>query len=207
MKKILLVTLAIAAASVGAPAAHAAGADTIHGGCFFDTDEQAIVTSGQNVGVIGDYSVTQDPSGLPTDATVTCSIIVNGVEAPGTRFSYSGAGVQNGVDRISYTAADTDWVDICQSVTFADGTTQTECPPWSDPSFPPQFVIDLLNGVFDAVNAAIVGYVDPAVCPELVAAAGSYGPITIEPDGDVFVPDPVGLFDGPLYDCPPYRTV
>lgn len=205
MKKILLVTLAIAAAAVGTPAAQATGADTIRGGCFFDTNEQATVTAGQNVGVIGDRSVTQDASGLPIDATVTCSILVDGVEAPGTRFSYSGAGVQEGVDRISFSAGDADWVDICQVVAFADGTTQTQCPPWQDQNFPPQAFIDLLNDVFGAANAAEVTYVDPAVCPAFVAAAGSYGPITIEPDGDVSVRDPLDLI-GLVWDCPPYQT-
>jgi len=31
--------------------------------------------------------------------------------------------------------------------------------------------------------------------------------VTIAPDGDVYVPVPLDLWDGPVYDCPPYGNV
>jgi hypothetical protein len=108
LRNALLVGIAASAMVTGmGPAARAAGGDTIQGGCFFDTEQQATVTRGANVGVIGDRSLTLEASGLPADATVSCQIQVNGVPAPGTTFSYSDIGVQAGVDGISFNAATT----------------------------------------------------------------------------------------------------
>jgi len=198
MTRVVLIGVATSAMAVGlAPAASAAGGDTIHGGCFFDTDQQAVVTNGAYTGVIGDKSLTQDASGLPADATVSCQIQVNGFPAPGTTFSYSGAGAQAGVDRVSYAAAGTDWVALCQRVVYSDGTdTGWGCLSPCECQLPPQVIIDLLNSTFAVLDAQ--------VCPVLVAAAGTYGPVTITPDGDVYVADPIGLGLNPLYDCPPY---
>jgi hypothetical protein len=207
MKRVLLVTLALGVTVLVAPSsADAAAADVIHGGCGFNTNEQHDVTNGQNVGIIYDLSVTTtgDTPPLPIDATVSCWIVVNGVEAPGTRFSYSGAGVQAGADRISFASTDADVVDECRSVAFADGTTDTQCPVFVDETFPPRTVIDLVNSTFGLVNDAFVSFVDPVVCPVLLKLSGTYGPVTIGADGDVYIPDPFALFDGPAFDCPPY---
>jgi hypothetical protein len=203
VKRVVLAAFALGATALAGPtAAGAAAPDVIHGGCGFNTDEQATLTGGQNVGVIYDLSVTTtgDVPPLPIDATVTCWIEVNGVEAPHTRYSYSGPGVQAGADRISFAAGDTDTVWECESVTFADGTTQVmDCPTPIPPAEVPPVV-----GLLDAVNTVFVSYVDPVVCPVLAATAGTYGPITIAPDGDVYVPDPLALGLSPIYDCPPY---
>jgi len=212
MTKVLLIGVAASVMAVGfAPAASAAGGDIIDGGCFFNTDQQATLTGGANVGVIGDKSLTQDASGLPIDATVSCQIQVNRAPAPGTTFSYSGFGVQAGVDRASFTAGPADSVNLCQRVVYADGTDTgwvcpgvehcfIEGPPW--PCLPPAVnaLLDLVNGV---LNDAFTTIIDPQVCPVLVANAGTYGPVTIAPDGDVYVLDPLGLI-GVAYDCPPY---
>jgi len=212
MTKVLLIGVAASAMAVGfAPAASAAGGDIIDGGCFFNTDQQATLTGGANVGVIGDYSLTQDASGLPIDATVSCQIQVNDVPAPGTTFSYSGPGVQAGADRVSFTSAPEDWINLCQRVQYADGTdTGWVCPGpehcfiEGPPCFPPlvNVLLDLVSGV---VNDAFVTVIDPQVCPVLVANAGTYGPVTIASDGDVYVADPLGLV-GQVYDCPPYDS-
>jgi len=193
---------------VAAPPALAA-TDTIHGGCFFFTDETP-PGSGVQVGVIGDRSVTQQaglvPSGdVPIDATVYCRIEINGVAAPNTTFAYTGAGgVEVGANEISYTASPSDDIWIGERVVYADGTDtgwdwDSQCRACTT-QIPPQEVSDDL----DAVNAVWAAYVDPVPCPVLVAHAGTYGPITIEPDGDVVVVDPADLGLGFLYDCPPY---
>lgn len=212
MKRVLLAALALgvsAAVLPAAPASAALGSDSIQGGCSFDTDQNAILTGGRNAGQISDLSVTTDATGAPTFATVSCWIIVNGVEAPGTRLSASGFGVQAGVATISFVSGDADWVGLCQQVEYGDGTVDTQCPIYQDPNFPPQSVIDILDAVFGAVNSAFVAYVDPVVCPVLVQLAGSYpGGVTIAPDGDVFVSDPLDLFGGsPVEDCPPYAAI
>jgi hypothetical protein len=195
-------TLAILGAVSPAASANAAG-DTTHGGCFFNTDENALATNGQNQGVIGDLSATTDPSGAPTGATVTCWIEVNGVEAPLTRHSYSGTGVQAGTDQITFTASDTDTVTECMTVTYADGTTEPEdCPGATTLVIPPQQVTDLLNDLF-------INTIDPIVCPVLIQlgqalGGGVPGVLEIGPDGDVSIADPLGLGLNPVYDCPPY---
>ena len=119
--------LLAAAAAVGmsalvVPAAHAAPPDVIHGGCFFNTEplpwSPAVYT-----GVIGDLSATTtgDTPPMPIGATVTCWIEADGVEAPGSRFSYSGFGVQSGVHPISYTTNDPSNVVECREIDYADG--------------------------------------------------------------------------------------
>jgi hypothetical protein len=214
MRRILLAILtfglAFGGSAIVAPAAEAASSNVMHGGCFYDTDENDLVTGGQNVGVIGDLSVTTDSTGAPTDATVTCWVEVNYVEAPHTRFSYSGFGVQAGTDRISFTAEPWDLVRECQSVAYVDGTSEpATCDPPVFIQLPPTICegCSILEIVFDALNNVFITYVDPVVCPVLVSLAGTYpGGVTIAPDGDVFVPDPLGLQPNPVYDCPPYVT-
>ena len=203
MRRTLIAILAVVASVcvVPVPSAQAARPDVIHGGCFLETvaDPSA---DGTQVGVIGDLSVTRTGAipTMPIGATVSCWIEVDGVEAPGTRFSYSGLGAQAGADRISYTAADSEIVAECQSVTFADGTTQAlPCPAPLGPFYlPPRSVTELLVELFD--------FADALVCPALAAGVGTYGPVTIAPDGDVYLPDPFALGINPFWDCPPYIT-
>ena len=211
MKSLVLGASVLGILGAVSPAASANTAgDTIHGGCHFFTNEDQTVTNGENQGVIGDSSVTTDPSGAPTGATVTCYIKVNGVEAAGTRHSYSGLGVQAGSDQITFAAGPTDTVLECEDVTYADGTTEPEdCPAATQQQIPPQQVIDLLNSVFDTLNNFEIQNVDPVVCPVLVqlgaaTGGGVPGVLEIHADGDVYVADPLGLGLNPVYDCPPY---
>lgn len=209
----MVVGSAVAAmVTLAAPPASAA-TDTIHGGCFFDTIEHP-TASGQQVGIIGDRSVTQQtgvvPSGdVPIAATVYCRIEIDGVAAPGTTFAYTGAGgVEAGANEITYTAAPFDDVWVGERVVYADGTDtgwDFQCRACA-PRIPPQEVTDDLDAIEGALNGVFVSDIDPKVCPALVAVAGSYGPVTIEPDGDVVVPDPASLGTSLLYDCPPYVT-
>jgi hypothetical protein len=188
----------IVAGMAPAATANAAG-DDIRGGCFFDSDANAL-TGSTNVGDIGDLSVTTGPDGLPTGATVTCFIRVNGVEAPGTRFSYSGTGVQAGANPITFIAGPTDNVDECQEVTYADGTTEPlDCPPSTRDPIPPQPIVDAIHEVF-------IGFVDPLSCPVLVAlgqatGGGIAGTLEIGADGDLYLVTPIYTR---IYDCPPY---
>ena len=205
MKRVALTVLTCVAALLAAPAAHASGNyDTIWGGCAFATD--ATASGGDTyVGVLSDFSVsTTGLVPVPIDATVTCSIQVNGVDAPGTVHTYGDGttAVQAGADPVSYTAGASDIVWLCEIDHFADGTTLTDrCGPTFGDQFPPQRVIDLVNFVF-------VSAVDPAACPALVKLAGNYpGGLTIAADGDVSVPDPLDLGLNPVYDCPPYAQV
>ncbi|MDQ1748602.1 MAG: hypothetical protein QOD07_2865 [Frankiaceae bacterium] len=107
---------------VPAASANSAG-DTIRGGCYAYAVSNAVATNGQYEGVMGDNSVTTDATGAPTAATVTCAIQVNGIESPSSH-SFSGAGVQAGQDQVVYSASPTDDVEVCQYVTYADGSTE-----------------------------------------------------------------------------------
>lgn len=207
-RMLLVGVMASATVAAAAPAAGAAGSDSVQGGCFFTSDELVATneTGGNAVGVIGDLSFTQDATGLPADATVSCQIRFNDVPAPGTTFSYSGIGVQAGVDTISFAVPPLSQESLCQRVVFADGTDTgwnctlsfaCECPPPAD-------FVAIVHLLLAPVKDALAPYVDPVVCPVLAANAGSYGPVTIKPDGDVYVLDPLAPRLNPLYDCPPY---
>src|SRR4051794_35285776 len=100
-KRAFVGVLAVGLATLVTPAAHAAS-NTTHGGCFLVAGYLDNLTSGAEVGFLGDVSLTQDSPGAPTGATVTCWIDVNGVEAGGTRFSYTGFGAQAGVNEVRY---------------------------------------------------------------------------------------------------------
>jgi hypothetical protein len=204
MRRILVATVALSLAVLVMPgAAHADSPDVIFGGCGYTSQADPSDASTQ-IAVWDESSVTTDRDGVPVDATVTCWAEIYGVEVPGSRFSYSGFAVQAGVDRFSYTASDLGWAYPCEQVTFADGTTQLWNCGEGPFYFPPRPVDDALYVADNAITAAYMSVIDPAVCPALVRAAGTYGPVTIEPDGDVDVPDPLDLWVGQFYDCPPY---
>ena len=207
-RMLLVGVMASATVTAVAPAAGAAGGDTIQGGCFFITDEVVATyeTGGNTIAVIGDQSSTRDANGLPTDATVSCQIRFDDVPAPGTTFSYSGIGVQQGVDTASYAIPPLSQETYCQRVVYADGTdTGWNCtPPFSCECPPPADFVYAIHTLLASVKELLPPYVDPTVCPVLAAIAGSYGPVTIKPDGDVYVLDPLAPRLNPVYDCPPY---
>jgi hypothetical protein len=194
-KKIMVAALAVGALALNAPVAMAD--DPVYD-CGFDSNQQETVTGQNYEGVIYGYIAHGD-------GTLRCYITVNGgdvgadveVQAPGA-----------GAERISFAANDTDAVNICWEVTTSHGT-ETGCAESTHTQIPPQAVIDLLILIAETVDGALVPvfdlltdiektYIDPNVCPALAAAAGTYGPITINSQGDVFI-------DGePFWDCPPY---
>lgn len=198
-------TLGIVAGTPGPVSANQAGDSTI-GGCDFNTDRQPTVTGDRYVGVIFDKSVTTDPKHLPTGATVECWVTINGVKVDSTDLVATGFGVQANSKQISYTAADWDNVQLCQTVTYADGTIE---PPCDEPCngadecpFPPQQLLDLFTTVNNAVSAVL--------CPVTKTVYGIVGPdptgtglVTLDSLGDVTVPDPLNLGFNPLIGpCP-----
>jgi hypothetical protein len=205
MKRTLLTMATVALTVVVAPAAHATG-DTIHGGCFLAAAELNNLTSDSTVGVIGDISVTQDGSGAPTIGTVTCWLQINGVVVDGTH-SYSGLGVQAGANSIAVNIAEGDAVALCQTETYAGGTTPAHCREVTDVQTPLQVVFDMINQLEDVTD---FWNVDPLLCPIFLTlgqniGGGVPGVLEIHPDGDIIVNDPSGLVAGPLWDCPPYE--
>jgi len=188
-----------------APGAAAVGNNTTIGGCGYNADRVDAVTGTRYTGVVHEASVTHDPFGLPIGATVSCKIEVNGVDAPGTTFSYLGYGEQAGADQLSFEAGDTDTVQMCQRTVYADNTDSGwNCPGAHNLILPPQEFVDTINFVTDVIDNVYFWDIDPRACPILAAHPGTYGPITVNADGDVYVADPLDLVLGPVEDCPPY---
>jgi len=183
---------------VCAPVAYASPSYTISGGCFFDTSSQAPVTNGDYVGGIGDLSVTQDKATqLPVSATVSCKIAINGLDGPIFSSSDIAPGVQVGADQVSFTASDTDVVQLCQKVEY-NGLNGFETDPWDCQAqttlpFPPPVVYDAINDLMRTL--------EPLTCATFAGLAGDYGGVIIESDGDVIVS---ALGNEPINDCPPY---
>jgi len=209
MKRSLLAVLALGAAVLAAPAAHADDSDFMYGDCSFDSASQSLMTTGTYSGWIGVRSVTTTGYANPRliGATVTCWIEVNGVVAAGTTHSYGDLpgvpGVQAGMDPATYTTTDAlDNVQVCESVAYADSTFRSHCI-YNDLQMPSHRQQEYINQIVTTGFAQL----DPAICPQLAAHAGSYpGGVTIGPDGDLRTdaPDPLGLGTNNVYDCPPY---
>jgi hypothetical protein len=90
-----------------------------------------------------------------------------------------------------FVATATDLVTLCTTVDYGGGVRDVACTLPVYPQVPPM----CCNDPFEMVDAV--------VCPVLVSLAGTYGPATVAPDGDVRSnPDPFAL--NPIYDCPPY---
>lgn len=201
-KRVLAGAAALGLTAIGAPAAHAT-VGAIHGGCFLLAAQAGSATSNVAEGVIGDVSVTQDSTGVPTAAQVTCWVQVDGVIDPDTQFTYSGTGVQSGVNPIEFTASESDVVQLCEQV-VAGTTSTTNCQFVTVNAVPPRPVRDTLNSILDVTDPFFLDWIQPVICPVLGELSGSYGVVTIGPDGDVSVTDPPGSLPRPLYDCPPY---
>lgn len=209
---VLAGAIALGVSGFVVPAAGASADDVVHGGCFFDSGTD-LVTGPHEVGVIGDVSVTTtgDIPPAPIGATVTCWLLADGAVVPGSTHTYGDIpghpGMQAGSDPASVTTTGPDDRPVvCESVTFADGTStpaDLDCPGFAGPEFPPQVVWDTFNEV-GSCSDFVTSCFDLVACPVFVQLAGDYpGGVSIRPDGDVYLPDPLGFGLDPVYDCPP----
>jgi hypothetical protein len=188
MRTPLLAAMALAAVAATAPAASASTRDVIHGGCFAVLVDIPEITNSAFVGLIGDASVTTDrASNQPSGATVTCQLQVNNaVVTPGTATA-TGTGVQAVVQQAALVAAESDIVEICQQVQYADGSSDpSSCRTLTSAKVLPNAVRDLAESLLD-----------PVLCPLLASLRGTYGPVAIGADGDVKVASQR------VVDCPP----
>jgi len=178
--------------------------DAIHGGCSLVAAEDPTIPN-QYDGVIGTASVTTNPQLNPYPATVNCHVEVNGVVVSDPAGSFNGVGgVEIGTAQGTFRAKDTDVVTLCEDVLY-----------WWDWKPQPKVctAVDWVQvGVAtDTLENLEIELVDPLVCPILVSVGqltggGIPGVLQINPDGDVYVADPLGLGINPVYDCPPYIT-
>lgn len=209
-----LTALVVTLVTPMAPATADTG-DTLSGGCGMYSEG----AGGQNAlqqGLIYVSSASREASGTPSGATVQCWIDVNGVEYPGTRITASANGEQSGAAQINYRASDSDAVNLCEQVTFFDGSTwvgldgsNPDCPAVNAAEFPPPVVTDTLDTVVAEIGILQHTVIDPVLCPELVElgflTGGGVLGVHIHPDGDVYVPRVTGTGEDQIYDCPPYN--
>jgi hypothetical protein len=192
-------TLALALLAPGALPAHAADDSTFTGQCGFDTVNQQTLNGDEWTGItFANVVLTSRTHGNAVRGTITCDLRVNGV--PRVATSASGTGVVILAAPLTFTATDTDNVDVCVRVDFTSDSTPTvyRCRAATTLQMPPQQMLDLLSFVVDTVNAEIVPHVDPVACDAFQRLAPGSDPVAITPEGDVF------LSGEPFWDCPPY---
>lgn len=184
--RLVLGALSAALLMGSAPGAHAAADSERIGGCSFAAFQSAV--PGWHSGEMDLAAVVYSPtSGNPVSATITCVIRVNGVPQPGAMLAASGTVVVAGASVITYEAAPADVVQLCETVDYTGpgDTTPTEdvCHDIVPLEFPPPCCMDPI---------------DPPICVVLAPLQGTYGPVLVEPEGDVHVNGEV------QFDCPPY---
>ena len=192
IKKILIASLAAGALAFGAPAAHA---DHIQFDCGFDTIAQEDVTGGQDTftGVAYGFAASSTPG---ESVEIVCYVEVDGSPATSTAGDGPGTQVDTYSQQVTYTATDTQDVDLCADVyVWVNGTRVLHahvCFETTTTQIPPQEVIDLL--------ILITSIPDPLLCPELVKLQNSDVPplIDIRSDGDLYI---LGEW---IWDCPVY---
>jgi len=208
MRRLILTALILVAGASVEPVTHAASAGSIRGGCGYHAEP----TTGDSwSGAIYDVSATFDSTGMPESAVVTCWLTVNGVEAPGTRHSYGDLGgvrgVQAGAHSFAYNAGPEDEIGFCIAVAWADGSTDSECPAVQLIEIPPAAVWDVYETLAAAGrDASCDGSIDTCavLCPALGSVDGTYGRLTIGPDGDVYLMTPFLPPYHRVLDCAPY---
>ena len=151
-------------------------------------------TTGQNGEGAVEGSATAEEFDAPTGSPVSirCGIRVNGTEVASSPTA-SGAGAASTAGRVTFAADETDVVEVCAFVTTVGGN-HVRCTAVTSASSPPQEVKDA-GGAAEQFGRE---FLDPAMCPFFATIAGTYGPVTINAQGDVFVNGQ------PVLDCPPY---
>ena len=195
MTKLLVAALLASSAVVPGVAAHAdcvpttsnpvpdPNCDWLQADCGFNTIAGDQISGGQDTFTGAAYGYVGTASG--GTVTVRCLVRVDGVEVSSTPTG-SGLGFATASGQVTYTATDTQDVDICAAYTTPDGSGET-CDDTSVTQIPPQEIVDL------------TALPDFLLCPILASLAGEYVPglVSIDSEGDVYV-------DGGVWDCPPY---
>ena len=183
----LLTLLAVTALAVVAPPV-AAGHHRYD--CGFDT--VPVSSGGDYAGVAYGY-VAGDADDT---VSVSCVIKVNGMAAASTpTASGTAAAVTHGP--VAYRAGVFDDLDVC-AVHSVNGVTAEACSAVFRDSLPPPAYWEVVEILLDFVLELQPIWLGPTVCATLASMAGSYGPLVINAQGDVFVAGE------PQWDCPPY---
>ena len=182
MRKTLLAAVA-ALAMTPVPAA----ADAPVAACRFD--EMQEISTGSNYSVTG-YGFVLHPG--TEEVSIVCSIEIDGFVAAETRPG-TGTAFAAVAQDLAFNAAGDEVVLGCTTATVAGHPAHRSCERVGRPG-------EALNPVFDALNEFPMEFVDAIACDALADAAGSYGPVTIDGQGDIYV---AGEW---FWDCAPYGT-
>lgn len=133
---------------------------------------------------------TDDPA-RPVSATVTCYLLIAGVEQPGTRVTASGTGVVAGVRHATFTTdrVHRSEVQLCQFVDFTSDAT---------PSAQTCFEQTSVCHVDCWLVQPAIEFLCPIAGP---VAPGDYGVARVEDDGDVYVDGLVAFSCWPFDDA------
>lgn len=179
VKRIAAAFLAIVSIAVAAPAAYADQA-------LFDCDVVAVqhepLTGSAYWGVLSGWVAHEGSN------SINCRIEVNGVTQASSGVGV-GVGVATTAKDVYFWAGDTDVVQLCADHTSGH-SSGSRCITLSIMQMPPQVVYDTIDSV--------VAEVHQPLCVVLRWISGSYGPVVIDSEGDVFVAW------RPVYDCPPH---
>lgn len=199
MRRLLITTLALGTALLGAPAATAHDNDRVLAAC--DATQEPDPFGGGEVSpfyLVYGVAVTPEAGG----GELYCSVRVDGGEVAGTAAVHG--------EHVFYTANGAYWVhgsndvvELCAHIDWDDGHPPYDrCEVWTPAQVPPQDVTDLVDEVFDVLNALLFEPADVVTCTVLRALApGVPGIVDVDPvTGDTFV---LGTM---IWDCPPYET-
>jgi hypothetical protein len=148
-------------------------------------------------GEISTYAVAFTADHLPaptTQISIACELYINGTLVD-TPLTASGNGVVAAAGTFSFTAEDTDVIQICNHVVVGGEDHYTNC--WDGGHGLPE-LYEVAQFLIDQV-IPIIDQIDPLVCTQFSALApGIPGVVDIQPEGDIAV------LGEPFWDCPPY---
>lgn len=183
MRPTVLLCALAAGLATPAPAA-VASHETAY--CGFTAGSLAVTTPEQVEGTAYGYVVA--PGDL---VSIRCEVRVNGAAVSATPTSAVTPTVAVVAGHVGFDTSQAVTIELCAVYTTAHGT-RTGCRDLTRQQVPPQ-------EVFDAVDAA-TGAVDAATCATIGELAPDAGPVSVDPEGDVYV------FGDRQWDCPPYGS-
>ena len=183
--KTLIASLVAASFTLHAPVARA---EHWEGDCGFATIRQDTATGQTEEGIAHGYAVYAGGT-----VQVSCFVIVNGVEAPGSRVtSVPGPRVAAVADLISFDASPTDSVQMCWTIT-AHGEQKTDCGTNTEAEIPPAELLDTIDDVLwyaEHPDVLLCEVLKAAGVPELVNGTTFATMVRLDPDDcDVWVDD------------------
>ena len=192
--RVMVALETLAGLAIGTPVASATPPSSLD--CGFNVIAEEMVTGGQETYTGVAYGHVTVALAAAETVTIRCYVAVNGAEVSSTATG-SGAGAVSTFGQVTFTATDTDDIDLCAvwSTAFESGTV---CVGTRRTQLPPQEVVDLLDDALTAVQNVPDPTGEPLFCTAI--PPGPYPPdIVVDDDGDIYR-------DGSrVLDCAPFE--